>query len=365
MNLNRLYKIFGSRPPLSRKDIADYGRSNDPRTKHSVEMKEASDPFEADAMEGWESMSYDVGVMKNLDKKFLKPSNWGWYIGGTAVVAAAVCTYIALGTNNINSDQPEDSQPQKITSLVEGQEVTLEQSDLVLPDSINEMKSAPEAQQVEVKKIQKEFKEMKTSYTIELPPKVEMLPLENIQIGPSLKTPELVREHRSASEIYLHDLKLVDYRKYRTKPAIRTKQVVLTGTPANLEDDGSEDVTPEFREIEIPYIEYLDKTMSRFSRGSYKNALSRFDIILETYSDDVNANFYSGLCLFNLGEYEAAITRFINCTTGPYSNFDEEAQWMTALCYEESGQTDKAKSYFQKIIDQGGYYKKQAIAKMK
>ena len=365
MNLNRLYKIFGSSPPLSRKDITEYGKSNDPRAKHSVEMKEASDPFEADAMEGWESMNYDVSAMKNLDKKFLKPSNWGWYVGGTAVVAAAVCTYIAIGSTNIDAGQPEDQKPEKITSLVEGQELTLEQSDLILPDSISALKDAPIEQQVEVKKIQKEFKEMKNSYTLELPPKVEMLPLENVQIGSLEEKPELIREHRTAAEIYLHDLKLVDYRKYRTKPAIRTKQVVLTGTPANLEDDGSEDVTPQEREIDIPYVEYLDKTMARFSRGSYKNALSRFDIILETYSDDVNANFYSGLCLFNLGEYDAAILRFINCTAGPYSNFDEEAQWMTALCYEESGQTEKARSYFQKIIEQGGYYKKQAIAKMK
>ena len=363
MNLNRLYNIFGKRPPLSRKEIADYGKTKNPGTKHSIEMKEAADPFEADAMEGWESMNYDTSTMSNLDKRFLKTSNWGWYVTGTVVLAASVTGILLLQSPSDKINNEQDQAPEKITSLLEDQELIIDQTDIILPDSIEVLENAPMDHQIEVKTIQKDFKEMKTNYVNEQPPKVEMLPLD-IRIEPKVIAPEIIREHNLASEIYLHDLKLVDYTKYRSKPTVRTKQVILTGTPANMEGEHSEDLTPEFKNVDIPYIEYLSKTMGRFSRKKYKNALTRFDVILNNYDDDVNANFYSGLCLYNLGQYSDAIERFIKCTSGPYSNFDEEAQWMTALCYEKLGQTNKAKSYFQKIIDQGGFYKNQAFSKM-
>ena len=66
-----------------------------------------------------------------------------------------------------------------------------------------------------------------------------------------------------------------------------------------------------------------------------------------------------------MGEYQQAIDSFKDCIYGPFSNFDEESQWMIALCYEKLGKRDQAKKYFQKIVEQGGYYKNQASAKMK
>lgn len=366
MNLKRISKLFGASPPLSRKDITDYGKGSDPSTKHMVEAKSLSGSFEADAMEGWEAMNYDVGVMKNLDKKFIGSSNIGWYITGSVVVAAALVTVVLLNTDT-SEDQKNliSKTDEKLTELLEDQQVTLEQTDIVLPDSISILQDAPEEQQIAPKKIEKEFKEMQTEYEFKAPPVIEMIPLDKVRMAIRNVEPEYIKNSKTAAEIYLHRLKLVDYRKYRSKPKVKTKQVVLTGVPANKESEDSEEPVSEMQEIEIPYIEYLSKTMGKFSRGAYKNALSRFDIILETYKDDVNANFYSGLCLYNLGQYEEAIDRFLACRISTFNNFDEEAQWMTALCYEELGQDDKARVYFQKIIDQGGFYKKQAQAKMK
>jgi tetratricopeptide (TPR) repeat protein len=317
-------------------------------------------------MEGWEAMNYDVGVMKNLDKKFMGSSNIGWYITGSVVVAATIVTVVLLNSSPEEKKKAQLAQADgQITELLEDQKVTLEQSDIVLPDSISNLEDAPRELQIEPKKIELEFKEMKTEYEFKPQPKIEMIPLDKVRMQIRQVEPEYIKESKSAAEIYLHRLKLVDYRKYRSKPKVKTTQVVLTGTPASQEGRESDAPISEMKEIEIPYIEYISKTMGKFSRGSYKNALSRFDIILETYNDDVNANFYSGLCLYNLGQYEEAIDRFLACRLSIYNNFNEEAQWMTALCYEELGQVEKARSYYQKIIDQGGFYKKRAEAKMK
>lgn len=68
MSLNRLYNIFKS-DRLDRADVEAYGRSTDSSAKNAIEQKAMNDSFDNDAMEGWEQLSYDTGVMANLDKK--------------------------------------------------------------------------------------------------------------------------------------------------------------------------------------------------------------------------------------------------------------------------------------------------------
>lgn len=367
MNLKWINKIFGRQSGLSREDISNYKNTSDKKLRHSIELKEASSSFDADAMEGWEAMGYDLNKMKRSDARFQGSSHVGWYLGiGGIVITAAIVTMIYVPSDQDSSDVSITKRtPKKITALLDEQEVTLEQSDIILPDSIYVLTDAPVEKRIEPVVIQEEFKQMKSTYQDQPLPKIEMISLDEMRISEKMKSQTLIRDHSKAKEIYLYNLKLVDYRNYRSKPTVKTKQVVLTGTPASKEGETSTDPITELQEIEIPYVEYLSKTMRKFSIGSYKSALSRFDIILSTYDNDVNANFYSGLCLFNLEKYEAAIDRFLNCRTGKFSNFDEEAQWMTALSYEKLGKQNEANQYFQKIVEQGGFYKKRALAKMK
>jgi len=364
MNLNRLYKMFGSKSRLSREDITTYGSSSDESVKHSIEMQSSSGSFESDAMEGWDQLSYDTSAMKNLDKKFLSSSYTGLYILGAVVVVAVGITSIFLfnGDGNKKKDTQLVSQTDtKSTTLNEDQEITLDESDLIIPEPIEEMILVSSDKQLKVSTMQEEFQEMKT-YEPKEEIKVEMLPYRDIYPDPV--APELERIHDQAKEIYLHDLKLVDYTNYRSKPAVKSKQLVLTGTPANMEGEHSGQADPIWKDVEIPYSSYIDKSIAIFSKGSYKRALTRFETVIDTYRDDVNANFYSGLCLYNLGEYEKSIDAFKNCIHGPFSNFDEESQWMIALNYEKLGEITQANKYFTLIIEQGGFYKKQASDKM-
>lgn len=364
MNLNRLYKIFGSKSRLSREDITNYGSTSDENAKHSIEIQSSSGSFESDAMEGWDQLSYDTTAMKNLDRKFLSSSYTGYYILG-GIVAFGITVMLIL-----NTSQPEEKNELKQakketrTTLMEDQEITIDESDVFIPETIEKMTAASENKQVKASKMVKEFEERKSTY---IPPKeeieVEILPYLNLYKVPP--APEIERIHNHAKEIYLHDLKLVDYSNYRAKPEIKTKQLVLTGLPADMEGEDTEEPDPIWKDVQIPYSNYIDKSIGVFSKGSYKRALTRFETVIETYNNDVNANFYAGLCLYNLRGYQKSIDAFKNCIYGPFSNFDEESQWMIALSYDKLGEKAQAKKYYAKIIEQGGYYKKQALAKMK
>jgi tetratricopeptide (TPR) repeat protein len=100
--------------------------------------------------------------------------------------------------------------------------------------------------------------------------------------------------------------------------------------------------------------------MELFSKGQNKKALARFEVILDTYPDDLNANFYSGLCYYNLNEFSKAINVFAKCQDSNYSNFNEEAQWYLAKSHQAAGNDSQARELFKKIVNEGGYYSAQA-----
>ncbi|MFK7783596.1 MAG: tol-pal system YbgF family protein [Crocinitomicaceae bacterium] len=374
MNLNRLYNIFKS-DRLERADVEAYGRSTDSGAKNAIEQKAMNDSFDNDAMEGWEELSYDTGIMANLDKQFVpaKGPSFLKIAGGTAIVGAAVVAtlYFTVFRDQGNSVVAANDMEQVETptnsedELQEQQVIILDETDVSLPEPIEQMVQAPKEEQVPAEQIMREFQEIETFHT-ETTAELPVIELPEVAPIPSPR-PELAKEHEQAKEIYRHSMKLVDYRKYREKSQVKTKQMMLTGTPANMEGEYSEEEDPIWRDVDVPYIDYIDKSMRIFERGNYKKSLSRFETVLKTYPSDVNANFYAGICLFNLKEYKKAIQHFANCVNGKFSNFDEEATWMLAECYDKLGSNgrSKAKQIYQTIAEENGFYAKQAKEKLK
>lgn len=361
MNLNRLHRIFGG-SSLKRDDIKEYGASSDQKSKHKIEAASLSSSFDSDALEGWEHVNYDTTAMANLDKKFVPKASSYIYMLGTAIAAIVIIGgyYLLVPPTEII---PEDDH-QMITGLIEDQQVTLDESDVKIPESIEKMIVAPKTEQIKVTVIKDDFKEKKNQTIEETPIEIESLPFIALEIEQNEKA-EIERQHDHGDELYLYDFKTVDYTTYRSNPTVTINQIVLSGTPADKEDENSEDLDPIWKEAQIPYQEYINKSMKIFGRGQYKRALTRFETVLDTYESDVNSSFYGGLCLFNMGEYSKGIKLFNNCILGPFSNFDEEAQWMIALSHEKLGETKEARKIFQAIVEQNGYYKSQAETKLK
>lgn len=364
MNLNLIHSLFGSSSPLKRSDIETYGQTTDPLVKNAVEQKAASDAFDADAMEGWGDLGYDTSVLKSLDKQFMPKPNVGWYVGGGLAVAGIVAVVSFYLWNSSESVSASADQQAQVETTHEEVNITLDESDVVLPDVIEQMQDAPELKQLPPSSIKQDFQDIEAIRRKEPPGPVAELPILELNTENN-RDAKIIRKHEQAKEIYLHDLKLIDYRNYRSQPQVKTRQMILTGLPANHEDDEMEDPDPTWQEVDVPYIDFIDKSMRIFGQGNYKRALSRFETILETYDMDINARFYAGLCFYNLGEYEQAVFNFEACINGPYSNFDEEALWMTGLTYEHMGERIKARKIFEEIEKDGGYYADQAKKKLR
>jgi TolA-binding protein len=338
---------------LNRKDIETYLNSDDSKFKNSVEKSALNDEFDHAALDGWND--FPEAKMNKLDNRFGKRGNWGIQItiATLLVVSAFLLVYNFQSKDDSNKKIQTTSKESKTDTII------LEKTDYIIPQPIEEMDELPVKKQIQVATIINDFKE-KSNLTETKPNQpIEInLPTKKIESEHSPAT-SIVKETFLGKEIYLFDLKVIDYRFYREKPEITTKQTLLTGTPANFGEIPTEE-SSEWENIEIPYIEYLSKTMEYFSKGQNKRALTRFLEIVNTYPDDLNANFYAGLCYYNLKEYSSAINHFNKCSNSDFKNFTEEVDWYKAKCYIANNQQAEAKELLNQIIAGKGYYSNQA-----
>jgi tetratricopeptide (TPR) repeat protein len=342
---------------LSREQIHQYSSTRDEQVKHEIEKLALENDFDADALEGWNELSAAGYSLKKLDAKFSK--NYSTLIWSIALFVPVIIIGFFLTFQA--SEKPLQS---KIEKEQVNSSIKVEETDLIIPTEIEAFIELPKKEQIAIKTIINDFNEQKnesneTNSNSNNPEDVDRLPVSPIE-PTDTKTTTIAKETAFGKEIYLHDMKLLDYRAYRSKPAIETKQMILTGTPANIGETTTIEETTEWKNVDIPYIEYIDKTMEIFSKGNNKKALARFQIILDTYPDDVNANFYAGLCYYNLKEFSSAISSFVKCYDTKFTNFNEEAEWYTAKSYLANGQKAEAKTLFTQIANNNGYYAPQA-----
>lgn len=326
----------------------------DSSEQHSNEQLDA---FDRDALSGWHDSGIPFSRMKQLDRKMKFPKQSATpYIIGLAVLIIGTLTFLLL-----KNDSPV-SAPSK--PLI----VRVEHTDIRIPEAIDTLEVIPQKDQITVNEVKTSQNEIK-----KLPPEAKKDEISDIPFPETVLTPlPPVIEHKPvtvsrqklAKEIYLQDLKAIDYSQYRSKPTVLIEQFILSGVPANQANLESEETIwldePQMQMANIPYVDYLEKTLKYTNRGKWKQALSRFNEILKTYPDDLNARFYSGWCYYNLGQYEDACLNFSACLQLEFSNFNEEAEWYLAESRLANGEKSLAKELFQKIRNQKGFYSKQA-----
>ena len=360
MNSKRINSIFESSNTISREEINIYRETKDEKLKHSIEKKSMTSDFDTDALEGWANSKSGLPLLNTLDKRFTKKRvslKFKLIVGFTLFLITITSIYFQ-NTQSIKPIISKSPLSKRIDSI--------EKSDVILPVEIQQMKEVSVNNQIPIKTIQKDFRIQQSKQLPELSIELEK---NNIDILPINKINRekadisLVKNQLFGKEIFLYDLKLIDYRAYRSKPTIKSKQLIMNSTPANKEDKYSKEEFEDessWKIIDIPYIEYIEKSMEIFATGNDKKALSRFEIILNTYPTDINANFYGGLCYFNLGEYKKAQIIFEKCINSEFINFSEEVDWYLAKSYLANNEKEKAKVILNKIQSQKGYYSKQA-----
>jgi hypothetical protein len=333
----------------NREEFSSYFNRMSSREKHALEQRRLKDPFLSDALDGFEENVAALNSIKKLDKRYYKGRNRWWKISGTiGILLTALFLYLNTPIQFEKSKQkPNVGQSNRVKPIPK--------------EKIHSFISIPKEKQLLPKKIQEDFK-AKDKGMIFRPNENPIFPTEELVQLP-LRTLKKVDQQRTknrsnfAMETYVNDLKVLDYRYYR-KRVRQEKTDLLTGTPAAQEIQNTNENQKDF--LEISYMNFLSGTLHDFNRGEYKAALAGFDQILSTYPDDVNALFYSSLCLYNLKQFNLCEQRLRVIDLAKFDNFDEEQHWYLLLCYKALGKVQDFTDLKQEIIRSNGFYASKA-----
>lgn len=331
--------------------------------KNAIEKLALDDPFLKDALDGFDQ---DPGAFEAFYKNRLPAKTTG---GSFQIVIGLALTAILVAILIVLHSKKEDIlQPQTIASSdVSNIDTSLHEIE-ILPTFIDTLSPAPETDQIRLEEIAQDREEIEKSILydqvqtdVPILIKEEDLLADDYVLEPeehNLEVQELV------PATYLFGMFVVDYRRIkRENTQITYTKYELTGTSAEFENEHAEQ-NQDLQEttVEISYWEYLGKALEAFSNENYKSALNRFEIILSQYTEDFNALFYGGLCFYNLGNFNKALSRFDQIISIELNAFKEEAYWYKSKCLIKLGRKAEARDVLDFIIANGGFYVSEAIA---
>lgn len=343
--------------PMKKHSTTNLTREQVDRYRHASgternSLERQMDSFDQDALDGWteSGLSTTVG-MKKTDKVLLRGKMPYLYVAVAAVAIIGITAIIYFPSGKKNA-----------AHTASGSSLKVETSEIILPAHIDTLHELPQIEQVRIASVKTEQKQIaqEPAPAINEPATEQNVPVNVLPEKPVTSRPQEMKVRKTAAEINLSDLKLVDYTKYRSTPVITVERIVITGTSADLESNNSEDVSTTKEKIDIPYIDYLAKTAKLISKEKWKDALQRLDIILEAYPDDVNAHFYAGICAYNLQLPSKSLKHFSFCQTSVYDNFSQEAQWYEAKTYLQLNDRQQAIAILKTISQENGFYAPQA-----
>ena len=277
-----------------------------------------------------------------------------------------------------------------ITALIIKPEITEPESNIVstvdtshyeevevIPEAIDTFVYAETEEQITPDEIKKSKPLMKDSNE-ELAEKLEIEENQNevINIEEEIVVEnhnELIPEEANktistqAPFIYQYDMYVIDYRVIeRNNDVINYTRYEFTGLSAEFEDElARENSYNKQTNVEIPYMEYLEKSMYYFSKGHYKKALNRYLTILEQYPKDLNAHFYGALCYYDMKQYVQALELFSNLLKVEkekgFIAFRQEAKWYQAKTLLKLNKKNEALVILDEIIAEGLFYAQDAI----
>ncbi len=203
--------------------------------------------------------------------------------------------------------------------------------------------------------VEENFVQQLDPATLQPLPKMDSRPTEAIENQAS-ESKDPVIEKSNLRIYHIEDYKVFDYRGLRS--AIEKPEPYLGGTPASGVVDNNEQ--QHHRSQKVTYVKFLESAITKYSKGEYELALNDFNAILDTYPDDVNAQFYAGMCMFNKRAYDRAATLFSLSEANSVAMFVDESQWYRAKSYYYSGKKAKAEELLESIISKKGFYSTQA-----
>lgn len=340
---------MNSTNPISEKSISEllgayYNNTLSDSEKSLLEKEAETDSFLSEAMEGFND--FPDAMLELPEFKTSSSWSWKWLNTVALIVLTAAVVFFLFPKESIQKNEMAEEKPmQQIPEKTESQPM----EPFIGMDNELEENSVPVS--VRTKKQDKKTKQdiIPEREQIELP-KINLTPIEfQRKIDYSVKKAK-------TKAIGFFGFLAVDYSQIYTH-TIETEHE-FTGTAAsqaNLKESNSI-LEQEFTRNTYTYREFLKQACYFMKERNFTKAIHNFEIILEQFPRDVNAEFYLGYCYYESGNYSKAITYFEKAQQNGFDFFEEDAAWFIANSYENNGDYKEANKLYKEIRKKGGYY---------
>lgn len=166
----------------------------------------------------------------------------------------------------------------------------------------------------------------------------------------------------NAPVVFIHNLKVTNYRIYYFKYDAGIDISVNTGVAAQYETSANVEQTVLSRSSNYMAHKIIQKAMKLFGNKNYSNCIEELSLLYDFNPDDANAQFYLGMCYYLTGKYTIARGFFERNLENTNNIFHQESVFYLALSLLNTNQKEEAVSLLQKIAKEKGFYSKRAEA---
>lgn len=349
---------------ISKDDFKDFleGNMNEQQRElffHEIEK----DEFSNEAIKGFQNFYGSINEINDIDKNIKTKINKKYYASHlklfSAVTIVTVIIIILISMYIIN----KTNIPKEISKINLNIVLADTRKLNVINREIDQASLLPASEQITSSKTKIEQKQVnifEKDMPIEMIKKIRAISINNNFENENINL-HFVEQFKYIPVEYMFGLKVVDYTKiYRTEI---NKEISDNGSLApkfENRQNAIDTLLSEKDQATIPYVVFLKDAMGKFSSNNFKEALHDYIVILQHYPDDQNAHFYGGLCYYNIGLYENAITFFNKLLESNIATFTQETLWYKALSFNNNGNRKKAEILFNKIIEAKGFYSNRA-----
>lgn len=187
---------------------------------------------------------------------------------------------------------------------------------------------------------------------------LEMLPSKPLTLNNEKETEEdiVFKFTPNAPVIFIHDLKVTNYRMYYFKFNESIDLSINTGLSAQYGSNADIERKQLNRSNSYFAHKIIQKAMWLFNSKNTVNCIEELNLLYYFNPDDANAQFYLGMCYFQLGKYNLATQYFQKNLDNVNNIFHQESEFYQALCLLNTNQAPEANKKLQNIIINKGFY---------
>lgn len=164
----------------------------------------------------------------------------------------------------------------------------------------------------------------------------------------------------NAPVIFIHQMKITNYKGYYYKQSAPVDLGQLTGLSAEYESAVNQPLS--YQKVNRAYLatKIIKNAMRLFNSKNYINCIEELMLLYNYNNDDANAQFYLGMCFYLTGKYSTAQVYFTKNLDNQNNIFHQESEFYQSLCYIHTNQKELGIKQLQHIVDNKGFYSKRA-----